>query len=149
MQYVIILFLTLCLGCSPLEIVKTMWGSSTRALEQARDKAITKVYQKSYWECVRASLESMDKNEWTIFKKDEIKGYVVLLGIKGAVDTTEVGVFFEEMSDGETRIEISSLSTNAKRIIAKHLFYDLDVAFGLIIPEEKVEAPPGEEPAGP
>jgi hypothetical protein len=83
------------------------------------------------------------RNHWVIFKKDEIKGYLVLMGVKGCVNTTEIGVFFDEISDNQSRIEISSLSTNAKRKVAKALFHGLDIAFGYIPPDppEIVEIP--------
>ena len=118
-----------------VELTKTIWGSSTRALEQARAQAIAKTYDKSYWETLRASLEIVQKKSYTVFKKDEVRGYMVLLGIKGSVNTTEVGVFFVELNDRQTRIEVSSLSTNAKRIVSKALFHGLDIAFGLLPPD--------------
>jgi len=128
-----------------VEISKTLWGSSTRALEQARDNAITKTYDKSYWDCVRSAIDLAAKEHWVIFKKDEIKGYMVVMGVKGSVNTTEIGVFFDELSDTQTRIQISSLSTNAKRKVAKELFHGLDIAFGYLPPDP----PQPPEPAKP
>ena len=55
-----------------------------------------------------------------------------------AVNTTEIGIFFDELSDTQTRIEVSSLSTNAKRKVSKALFHGLDIAFGYLPPD-----PPG------
>ncbi len=140
----------LCSSCAvvnnvagiPVEIAKTIWGSSTRALEQARDNAITKTYDKPYWDCVRSAI-AVCKKHWVIFKKDEIKGYMVVMGVHGCVSTTEIGIFFDELSDNQTRIEISSLSTNAKRTVAKGLFHGLDIAFGYLPPDppEPVELP--------
>jgi hypothetical protein len=133
-----------CSSCTTLnngvddtvECAKTIWGSSTRALEKARDNAITKTYDKSYWDCVRSAIAVVEKKyHWVIFKKDEIKGYMVVMGVKGCVDTTEIGVFFDELSDTQTRIEITSLSTNAKRKVAKGLFHGLDIAFGYLPPD--------------
>lgn len=131
-------------GCSAMyrgtvEVGKTIWGTSTRALENARSNAITKTYDKNYWELLRTSLDVAAKNKYEVYYKDEIKGVIVLMGIKGSVNTTEVGLFFTELNDNQTRLEISSLSSNAKRIVAKHLLHGLDVAFGL--------APPDPEPA--
>ena len=136
-----------CASCgvwdNTVEVGKTVWGSSTRALEKARDNAITRTYDKSYWDCVRSAITVVNKNKWVIFKKDEIKGYMVVMGVRGAVNTTEIGVFFDELSDSQTRIEISSLSTNAKRKVAKGLFHGLDIAFGYLPPDppEPVELP--------
>ena len=133
----------LCSSCASLnngvdntvEFGKTLWGSSTRALEKARDRAITRTYDRSYWDCVRSAVDVSNSKKWVIFKKDEIKGYMVLMGVKGAVNSTEFGVFFDELSDTQTRIEVSSLSTNAKRKVAKALFHGLDVAFGYLPPD--------------
>ena len=128
------LFSSCAVWNNTLECGKTIWGSSTRALEQARDRAITKTYDKPYWDCVRSAI-AVAKKHWVIFKKDEIKGYMVVMGVKGCVDTTEIGIFFDELSDHQTRIEVVSLSTNAKRKVAKGLFHGLDIAFGYLPPD--------------
>jgi len=133
----------LCSSCETLEhgvdntveVAKTLWGSSTRALEEARDNAITKTYDKPYWDCVRSAVAVVDKRHWVLFKKDEIKGYMVVMGVHGAVNTTEIGVFFDELSDTQTKVEVSSLSTNAKRRVSKELFHGLDIAFGYLPPD--------------
>ncbi len=144
MSLIMRLFLIIVMGCwcsscavgdNTLELGKTVWGSSTRALEQARDKAITKTYDKPYWDCVHSAIAVIGKKHWVIFKKDEIKGYVVVMGVRGCVNTTEIGIFFDELSDNQTRIEISSLSTNAKRKVAKGLFHGLDIAFSYLPPD--------------
>jgi len=140
MRFILIIMMS-CLFSScavwdnTVETGKTIWGSSTRALEQARDKAITRTYDKPYWDCVRSAIAVVRKKQWVIFKKDEIKGYMVVMGVKGCVNTTEIGVFFDELSDNQTRIEVSSLSTNAKRKVAKGLFHGLDIAFGFLPPD--------------
>lgn len=130
---------------SGVELGKTIWGSTTRVLEQARANALAKTYDKGYWDCIRASLDVIEKQGYVIFKKDEIKGYIVLMGIHGAVNTTEVGVFFVELSDTQTRVELSSLSTHAKRIAAKALFHGLDISFGLVPPDPVEDIPVKED----
>ena len=119
-------------GCAILqEFPKTLWGSSTRVLEEARSNAITKTYDQDYWKCLRATIDFLNKKKYVIFKEDDVHAYLVVMGIPGSVDTTEVGIFFVEINDHQTRIELSSLSTNAKRLLAKPLFHGLDIAFGL------------------
>ena len=129
----------LCSSCAvwdnTQEVGKTLWGSSTRALENARDNAMTKTYEKSYWDCVRSAIDIVKRKKLVLFKKDEIKGYLVVMGIPGSVSTTEVGIFFDELTDTQTRVEISSLSTNAKRKVSKILFHGLDIAFGYLPPD--------------
>lgn len=149
MRFILIIAMVcLCSSCAvrdnTVEFGKTIWGSSTRALEAARDNAITRTYDKSYWDCVRSAIAVVDKKQhWVIFKKDEIKGYMVVMGVKGCVNTTEIGIFFDELSDTQTRIEVTSLSTNAKRKVAKGLFHGLDIAFGYLPPDPP---PPPELP---
>jgi len=137
-------------GCAVVdggvEAGKTLWGSSTRALEKARADAITKTYDKNYWDVLKATVDFAKKN-YVIFKKDEIKGYMVVMGVHGSVNTTEVGIFFVETAENQTRIEISSLSTNAKRLVSKALFHELDVAFALVPPDPSTPVPVAEPPA--
>ncbi|MBI5415562.1 MAG: hypothetical protein HZA29_01985, partial [Candidatus Omnitrophica bacterium] len=47
----------------------------------------------------------------------------------GNVDTTEVGIFFDEVSPSTVRVEISSLSSTAKRRVAAAVFNALDKRF--------------------
>ena len=136
---IVFLAVVLSSGCVVVrggeEVGKTFWGSSTRALEKAREKAIVRTYDQDYWQVFREAIKAVDKKRYLIFKKDEVKGYMVLMRIAGSVNTTEVGVFFVELGEKQTRLEISSLSTNAKRIVAKNLFHLLDIAFGLAPPD--------------
>ncbi len=114
-------------GCAFVtEVGKTLWGSSTREMEKRRVDAITRTYHKGYWDCMEAVLKVIEENHYLIFQKDEVRGHVVVMGIPGYINTTEVGIFFVEISDNEVRIELSSLSTNAKRAVAKALFKGLD-----------------------
>ena len=64
-----------------------------------------------------------------VFMKDRKSGYLVVMGIDGSVDTTEVGIFFSLYSPGVIKIEISSLSSNAKRHVAQDIFGQLDLKF--------------------
>ncbi len=141
MRFVIFSLILVSSGCVVVnggqEAVKTVWGSSTRALEKARASASTKVYDKGYWDVFRAAVKAAGKKDYTIFKRDEVKGYMVIMNIRGSVNTTEVGVFFVELGETQTRVEISSLSTNARRIAAKNLFHLLDIDFGLASPDQE------------
>ncbi len=132
-----------------VETAKTIWGSSTRALENDREQAIANTYNKNFWEVLRGSLEAARKQGYVVFKKDEVKGYLVLMGIPGSVNTTEVGVFFVELGENETRVEVTSLSTNAKRMVSKTLFQQLDILFGLVPSDPEplpVEVDPQQKP---
>jgi hypothetical protein len=133
----LMLMIGLC-GCADVrDIPKSIWGSSTRVLEDARKTALVKTYDKSYWDCYKAAAKVVQKKNYVLFNKDDVRGYMVIMGIPGSVDTTEVGVFFVEVNDQQTRIELSSLSTNAKRLLAKSLFHGMDIIFGLAPPDKE------------
>ncbi len=134
-------------GCTMAElkdVPKTIWGSSTRVLEQARANAITKTYDRGYWDCFKAAEKVVKRQGYVLFQKDEVRGFMVVMGIPGAVDTTEVGVFFVDLNDHQTRMELSSLSTNAKRLLAKDLFHGMNIALGLAPPDKETNFLKGE-----
>jgi len=117
-------------GCAQTaEIGKTVWGSSTRALEEARVSAITKNYACGYFNCFNQILSASEVLEYTVFIKNPVKGTIVVIGVPDSVNTTEVGIFLTELGESEVKIYVSSLSSNAKRIVAKDLFAELDKKF--------------------
>ena len=139
----IILVIAFCFtGCGSLsETCKTIWGSSTRKLEEARVDAITKTYKCSYDDCfdVILTLDRNNKNNlpinkkcFEIFLKDRVKGCIVVMGIKGNIKTTEVGIFLSDKRDGFIKLEISSLSSTAKEKVAEWVFKELGSHFRVV-----------------
>ncbi len=160
----IISFLICLGGCAQVtETVKVIYGSSTRALEEAKSEAITKKYSCQYAECFDSILtlarpklshipfkndlsepEVVEDGEevavleistksgfFDIFIEDYAKGHIVVMGIAGNVDTTEVGIFLSSSGKNSknTQIEISSLSSSAKRTLAEIVFEHLNQHF--------------------
>lgn len=128
-NFVAVVIAFIFLGCSPLEISKTVWGSSTRKLEEARVNGIIKIYDAPLSRCYDEALKAAQEAEYEIFIQNKSKATIVVMGIKGSVNTTEVGIFFSEISDKQTKIYVSSLSSNAKRTVAQHIFQKLDLIF--------------------
>ena len=128
----LILAVSAVLGCaSPVEISKTVWGSSTRALEEARPNGIIKTYDISLNRCYDEALKAVQDEGYVIFINNKQKATIVVMGIKGNVNTTEVGIFFSEITNNQTKIYISSLASTAKRTVAEHIYPKLDTAFGV------------------
>lgn len=110
-------------GCSHVaELSKTLWGSSTRALEKSRAEAISKTYACDYSACFDSLLAVAKEKELTVFIKDRRKSRVVLMHIPGSIETTEVGVFFLSFGPQETKLEIASLSQSARDVVAEMIF---------------------------
>lgn len=69
------------------------------------------------------SAEFKENFQFSLFQARPRERFIVVMGVPGAVDTTEAGIFFTEEEDGRTKVEITSLSTNA-RIMAADLIFD-------------------------
>ena len=158
--YFLMLFILVGLGCSRLtEAPKVIWGSSIAALEKARDTASVKTYHCAYDECFNAIVDlgtlpaswlplakspseltkvSQSPEEYTapqvkpftIFQKDLIQGYIVVMGVPGNIDTTQVGIFLTLESNNLVQVEISSLSSSAREKVADIIFSELSRRFG-------------------
>ena len=162
------LFLSACSSAveTPVEVGKTFWGSSTRALEEARTTATIKNFQCDFNECFDEILKlnnpesetltyvdyehagdkpltlpsmdisSMDNRvetkprQFYVFIQDQIKKHLVVIDVPGSVDTTEVGIFFVPLSDKNLRLEVSSLSSRAKKTVSDIVFGVLTEKFG-------------------
>jgi len=145
-------------GCSYVtETAKVILGTSTRALEQARDEALHKTYQCTLEECfdgvlalarsgyvyVRAAdkgdvshddekiIEVPQDGYYDVFLKDRFKRHIIVMGIAGNVNTTEVGIFFSRVSPAIVKVEVSSLSSSAKRKVAEAVFSEFDRRFSI------------------
>jgi len=140
------------------ETAKFIWGSSTKALEDARVNAIEKTYRCSFDNCYDSILtlarpepvymkkyneegEEIDdegkvkvqdpgaEGVFDVFINNRAKKHIVVMGIKGNVETTEVGIFFSQPNLTTVKLEVSSLSSNAKRKVAEAIFDELDLHF--------------------
>ena len=155
-------------GCArATEFVKSVWGSSTKDLEDARVNAIHKTYSCSVTECFDVVLEMTKRPEekdltvvpptqdaaylvsispknpsqnaimppsqsteyLDLFMKNPKKNLIVVMGVPNCVDTTEVGIFFTPVAEGSVKVELSSLSTKAKKIAAEMVFAKLSKRF--------------------
>lgn len=69
---------------------------------------------------------------FNIFQHDRIKGVIVVMGVPGNVDTTEVGLFLTVLSSNSVKIEVTSKSTSAKKKVAEVVFKELASRFNEI-----------------
>ena len=126
----IVLILPLSGCASVADPLKMIWGSSTKALQEARADSISKTYPCHFDECFDAVLKIAGEEKYKVFMKDRVKGLIDVIGVKGNVNTTEVGIFLDELNADQTKIDIASLSTTAKTKVARAVFDGLDKKFG-------------------
>ena len=120
----------LLLGCATVsEPFKKVWGSSIKALEEARPRAAVKNFGCGWKECFDKILVVAKERNFPVFISDPKKPLIVLMGIPGSIDTTEVGIFFSEPEAGKAKLEIVSLSPTTQEAAAKLLSEELTKAF--------------------
>lgn len=173
--FILTIFVMSAASCETIqEPFKAVWGTSTKALEEARIDGVSKVYKCEFDGCFDAVLgldrreivkmpvpqspsESFinygappstdeennligknkvqeDKKGFEVFMKDRIKSFIVVVGVPGSIDTTEVGIFFSRYNRESFKIEISSLSEAAKNKVADMVFNELNQKFDEIHP---------------
>ncbi len=128
-------------GCAHVqEVAKSIWGSSTKALEEARGTATVKMYECFPGACFDKILEIAAKNEYDPFIRDRKRNLIVVVNTRIAQivsdndvqvggDTTEVGIFITPLKLKEVKVEIVSLSSSAQQRVSNVVFSGLDSAF--------------------
>jgi len=66
---------------------------------------------------------------FSIFLQDRIRCHIVVMDVPGNIDTTEVGIFFAPAGVASVTVDISSLSSSAKRRVSEVVFPELDRLF--------------------
>jgi hypothetical protein len=125
-------------GCASIkETAKGIAGVSTKALEDNRGSAIVKSFSYDYFTCYTKALGILEQAGAYIYEKD-IKKHIIAVYVS-EVDTTPVGIFFKEADAKNIQVEVSSLSTYAKELIASKLFSALELSKSLEEAETKYE----------
>ena len=125
------IFLT---GCASLwDAPQNVLGFSRRDMDAARGSAASAVYHADFLDVYEAILDIATKSKYHVFLKDEVRGFIVLMDVPGMVDTTEVGVYVTSLAGGgRVRVEVSSRSTPAKRVVAERILNALAESFQAI-----------------
>ena len=104
---------------SPKEAWKVIAGTSTRDLECSRKNALVKIMGYDYGTCYVMTEELLKKiPRLSVYSKDES----MIAVYYNTVNNTQVGVFFSEIDDTHTRVEVASQSPDAKAYVAKSVF---------------------------
>lgn len=102
-----------CIAVDPL-------GTSTEELEKSRSASAEMVVPLPYGDCFSQTVMFARESGWTVFQQLPDKDLIVLMGIPGATDTTQVGVFLVENA-GRTTLQIASPSFLAREKVFRLL----------------------------
>ena len=123
--YILFLLLVSISGCaSTKESIKGFMGVSTKVLEDGRRDAVVKNINYNYFNCYTKTLDVLKQIGAYMYSKD-IKKHMIAIYVTEE-DTTPVGIFFKEIDEANTQIEISSPSIYAKEKISQSLFSALE-----------------------
>jgi len=134
-------------GCAMREAAKKVIGTSTQTLEEeSRINAVSRTFRCSYKDCFDAIMtmaRAKESNkpwehvpepntgEFDVIMSDLYSNppHIIVVGVKGNIDTTEVGIFLNRTSREAIRVDVSSLSSIAKQKIADLIFQRLSLEF--------------------
>lgn len=121
-----ILMMLILNGCAFIKNTPaTIAGYSFNDLEHRRQDALYQIYDASIVDCYHAVLTIAKENQHTIYYQNLERSMIVLMDIPGAVNTTEVGVFFKSLEHGKVKVEIVSRSSFAKKTVANFFFAEI------------------------
>jgi len=101
-------------GCAHFSAdMESLTATNITDLEKARAGGLSEDFAYSVDEAFSAVTALLNKEKLKIFLEDKKKGFIVALGFPRQTDTTRVGIFFEPLPSGGTRITLSSLSSSA------------------------------------
>lgn len=116
-----LLFVVLINGCASIkEAAKGFAGISTKELEANRVSAISKTFAYDYFTCFTNAQDAL-KNMGAYIYAQDIKKHMIAIYVSEE-DTTPAGIFFKEINQSSTQVEVSSPSTYAKELISGKLF---------------------------
>ncbi|HSV43021.1 MAG TPA: hypothetical protein VLJ10_00560, partial [Candidatus Bathyarchaeia archaeon] len=80
-----------------------------------------------------AEKSKKEKPPFVLFQQNAQRRWMVVMGVPQAVDTTEVGIFFDSMSEEQTKIVVVSLSSRAQATAAAIIFERVASRFGPMV----------------
>ena len=125
-------------GCSMIAgIGDSILGTYMGGLEKARSKGKFKVFDDKIGDCFDKALIILGQMDAEIIKMD-IHRYKIMAVVNREplseidqaevekVNTADVGIFLTEISDGKTKVEVSSLSSPFVNYVSEILFSKLE-----------------------
>ena len=111
-------------GCARTkEAARGILGISTKNLEDLRPEAIKETIYADLDTCYTNSLEILQSSNSYVYTQDRKKGLIAVY--LSETDTSPVGIFFTEIDNRNTLVEISSPSLYAKESVATELLSKL------------------------
>jgi len=122
------LAVSLFTGCANMkERIHSIAGVSTKEVEKSRENSIKKVFKCDYFTCYSKTQDALRRIGSYVYAEDKKQDLIAIY--VSQKDTTPVGLFFQEIDNLHTQIEISSPSSYARDLIAEKIFANLEASF--------------------
>jgi len=132
------LVVSLFTGCAGVkETVRSVAGISTKEIEKSRENSIKKVFKCDYFTCYSKTQDALKHIASVVYAEDKKQDLIAIY--VSQKDTTPVGLFFQEIDNLHTQIEISSPSSFARDLIAEKIFANLEASFYQDEKERKIK----------
>jgi hypothetical protein len=116
-----VLILFLFSGCAVLkETTRGFLGVSTKQIEDARSRSLSKSFNCDYQTCDNKVREALKDIKAYIYREDLSQRLIAFYVSES--DTTPVGVFLTEIDANNTKVELASPSTYAVEEMSKEIF---------------------------
>jgi len=113
-------------SCSPLEVARLL-GVGTKPFK-TQGKTYNIVLGRDYFSAYDQIKESLNALKAKHYRGNRKKGFIIAINFQNAYkecsNSTEVAIFFEEVSLKETKIEVVSLNHGLGEFVATELFKD-------------------------
>ena len=126
MKKIFLIFLLFFVSCAPLEISRLL-GVGTRPFRE-QGKVYSKVFDMDYFSCYGQITQKLKKMGVSFYREGKKEGFLITTGFNNIFpqcnESTEVAIFFIELENLKTRVEVASLNYSLAEVAASKIFDD-------------------------
>lgn len=110
-------------GCATsIETSRKIMGTSIEALDEARAEGKSQTVELDYPACYQKVITILKKMKAHIFLHSQKRKRIVAMNFRDLNNTTEVGIFFTQVTPNSTKVEISCLSHSVLENVSDKIF---------------------------
>lgn len=124
MRKTVLIFILFLASCSPFEISRVV-GIGTRPFK-SKGEVYKKTFNTDFFSSYKIVNEDLKGMGAQFYRGSRSKGFIIATNFDGIFkqcsSSTEVAIFFKELSAGMTEVEVSSLNHSLAQFVAGELF---------------------------
>ena len=101
-------------GCATnSNIIGSIMGTNIEDLRASISNGTAKTYNLSYSDIYNKMLQVTDDEGLKVYQSSFQDGYIIVINLPKQIDTTRIGIFFDNTTDSKTTVTLTSLSPTA------------------------------------